>query len=136
MAKQQAPPEISSSGARVLASGTVIPFQEPGEVAFEIGPADERLAVIVRFEDGPGGGPGPKVEVNRASARLVRIVLRDSGSAEGGGTTRPQTLGALGGLKLWVHLRVFPAGEGPRALHYTFFLEGGDISLAETLLRE
>jgi hypothetical protein len=129
---KHAPPEISSSGARVVASGTVIPFQEPGEVAFEIGPANDRLAVILRFEDGPGE---PPIEVKRASARLVRIVVRGSAGADGGGTTRPLTLGALEGLKLWAHLRVSRAGSGPRALHYTFFIEGGDISLAETLLR-
>jgi len=28
-----------------------------------------------------------------------------------------------------------PKGAAPRALHYTFFVEGGGISLAETLLR-
>jgi hypothetical protein len=132
---KHAPPEISSSGARVLASGTVIPFQEPGEVAFEVGPADGRLAIILRFEDGPGGGSEPKIEVHRASARLVRLVFRNFAGPAGGGTTRPLTLGTLEGLKLWAHFRVFRAGEGPRALHYTFFVEGGDISLAETLLR-
>ncbi len=47
----------------------------------------------------------------------------------------PLTLGALADLKLWAHFRVFRAGAGPRTLHYTFFVEGGDISLAETLLR-
>ncbi|HSD28885.1 MAG TPA: hypothetical protein VLL75_16410 [Vicinamibacteria bacterium] len=132
---KHAPPEISSSGARVVASGTVIPFQEPGEVAFDIGPADERLAVILKFEDGPGGGPEPQIDVKRASARLVRIVVRGSASADGGGTTKPLTLGAFAGLKLWAHFRVFRSGAGPRTLHYTFFVEGGDISLAETLVR-
>ncbi len=132
---KHAPPEISSSGARVVASGTVIPFHEPGEVAFEIGPADERLAIIVKFEDGPGGGAEPQIEVKRASARLVRILVRGSAGADGGGTKRPLTLGALADLKLWAHFRVFRAGAGPRTLHYTFFVEGGDISLAETLLR-
>jgi len=132
---RHAPPEISSSGARILASGTVIPFQEPGDVAFEIGPLDERLAIILRFEDGPGGGPEPRVEVTRASARLIRLVVRNFGGPDGGGTTRPLALGALEGLKLWAHLQVSPGGPGRRALHYTFFLEGGDISLAETLLR-
>lgn len=132
---RHAPPEISSSGARVVASGAVIAFQEPGEVAFEIGPADERLAIILRFEDDPGAGSEPKIEVHRASARLIRVVLRNFGGPEGGGTTRPLTLGALGGLKLWAHLQVSRAREGPRVLHYTYFLEGGDISLAETLVR-
>ncbi len=135
MTKQHAPTEISSSGAKVVASGSVVPFHEPGEVAFEIGPADERLAVIVRFEDAPGGGAEPQVEVKRAGARLVRIVVRDSPGAEAAGTTSPLTLGKLAGLKLWAHFRVLRAGAGPRTLHYTFFLEGGDISLAETLLR-
>jgi hypothetical protein len=132
---RHAPPDISSSGARVVASGTVIPFQEPGEVAFELGPADQRLAIILRFEDGPAGGAEPKIEVHRASARLVRLVFRNFGGPAGGGTTRPLTLGTLAGLKLWAHFRVSRATEGPRALHYTFFVEGGDISLAETLLR-
>jgi len=131
---KHAPPEISSSGARVVASGTVIPFHEPGEVAFEIGPSDERLAVIVKFEEGPGGGP--QIDVKQASPRLVRIAIRGSAGADGGGTTRPLTLGAFAGLKLWAHFRVFRSGEGPRMLHYTFFVDSGDISLAETLLRE
>jgi uncharacterized protein DUF6864 len=132
---KHAPPEISSSGARVVASGTVIPFHEPGEVAFEIGPADERLAVIVKFEDEGGGGAEPQIDVKRASARLVRIAIRGSASADGGGTPRPLTLGAFAGLKLWAHFRVFRSGEGPRMLHYTFFVDSGDISLAETLMR-
>jgi hypothetical protein len=58
-----------------------------------------------------------------------------SAGADGGGTTRPLTLGAFAGLKLWAHFRVFRSGEGPRMLHYTFFVDSGDISLAETLLR-
>jgi hypothetical protein len=132
---KHAPPEISSGGARVVASGTVIPFHEPGEVAFEIGPADERLAILVKFEDGSGGGGEPQIDVKRASARLVRIAIRGSAGADGGGTTRPLTLGAFAGLKLWAHFRVFRSGEGPRMLHYTFFVDSGDISLAETLLR-
>src|SRR5512144_2159009 len=132
---KHAPPEISSSGARVVASGTVIPFHEPGEVAFEIGPTDERLAILVKFEDGPARGADAKIEVERASSRLVRIVIRGSAGADGGGTTRPLTLGAFAGLKLWAHLRVFRSGEGPRMLHYTFFVDSGDISLAETLLK-
>src|SRR5512143_2408410 len=133
---KHAPPEISSSGARVVTSGTVIPFHEPGEVAFEIGPPDERLAVIVKFEDEAGGGAVPQIDVKRASARLVRIAIRGSASADGGGTTRPLTLGAFAGLKLWAHFRVFRSGESPRMLHYTFFVDSGDISLAETLMRE
>jgi Domain of unknown function (DUF6864) len=132
---KHAPPEISSSGARVVASGTVIPFHEPGEVAFEIGPADERVAVIVKFEDDPGGGAEQQIDVKRASARLVRIAIRGSAGADGGGTTRPLTLGAFAGLKLWAHFRVFRSGQGPRMLHYTFFVDAGDISLAETLLK-
>jgi hypothetical protein len=131
---KHAPPEISSGGARVVASGTVIPFHEPGEVAFEIGPADERLAILVKFEDGAGGGGEPQIDVKRASARLVRIAIRGSAGADGGGTTRPLTLGAFAGLKLWAHFRVFRSGQGPRMLHYTFFVDSGDISLAETLL--
>jgi Domain of unknown function (DUF6864) len=132
---RNAPPEISSGGARVVASGTVIPLREPGEVAFELGAPEERLAVIVRFEDAPAGGGEPRVEVERASARLARIVVRGTGGPAGGGTTAPLTLGSLSGLKLWAHLQVFRPGAGPRRLHYTFFVEGGDTSLAETLLR-
>ena len=132
---KHAPPEISSSGARVVASGTVIPFHEPGEVAFEVGPANQRLAVIVKFEEEPAGGGAPQIDVKQASPRLVRIAIRGSAGADGGGTTRPLTLGAFDGLKLWAHFRVFRSGQGPRMLHYTFYVDGGDISLAETLLK-
>jgi hypothetical protein len=126
------PPVITSGGARVIASGTVIPFDEKGEVAFEIGPHHARLALMLRFED--GGGAEPQIEVKRAGAQLVRLVLRNVGSPGGDGTTAPLRLGVLEGLNLYGHFRVFRAGTGPRTLHYTIF-ESGDISLAETLVR-
>jgi hypothetical protein len=129
---RNAAPEVSSGGARVVASGTVIPFRDPGEVAFELGPPEERLAVIVRFEDGAAGGSEPRVDVERASARLVRVVVRGGGA----GTSAPLTLGTLSGLKLWAHFLGSGSGTGPKTLHYTFFVEGGDIGLAETLLRD
>jgi hypothetical protein len=131
---KHAPPTISSAGARVIASGTVIPFDEQAEVAFEIGPPNGRLAVIFRFEDGPGVGPESKIQVTRASAPIVRLVLRNFGDPNGEGTVAPLKLGVLEGLTQYVHFRVFRVGTGPRTFHYTFF-ESGDISLAETLVR-
>ena len=128
------PPAISSGGTRVIASGTVIPFDEKGEVAFEIGPPHERLAIMLRFENGPGGGPEPKIEVTRASAKIIRVVLRNVGGPNGEGTAAPLRLGVLEGLTLYGHFRVFRVGTGPRTLHYTIF-ESGDMSLAETLVR-
>jgi len=131
---KHAPPAISSGGAKVIASGTFIPFDERGEVAFEIGPPNERLAIIFRFEDGPGGGLEPQIEVARASAQIIRLVLRNFGSPTGDGTAKPLKLGMLGGLTLYAQLRVFRVGTAPRTIHYTFF-ERDDISLAETRLR-
>jgi hypothetical protein len=126
------PPAISSGGARVIASGTVIPFDEKGEVALEIGPHHERLAIVLRFED--AGGSEPQIDVKRAGAQLVRLVFRNVGSPTGDGTTAPLRLGVLEGLSLFGQFRVFRVGTGPRTLHYTIF-ESGDISMAETLVR-
>lgn len=134
--REQAPPAISSGGATVIASGTLIPFGERGEVSFTLGPLSERLTVAFRFEDGPITGPGTQIEVTRPSSEMIRLVLRDFGGPTGEGTIKPLRLGVLGGLHLYVHFRVFRVGQAPRTFHYTFYLRderGLNDRIAEAL---
>lgn len=116
-----ADPVIFTGGARVIASGTVIAFNEWGEVSFRLGPLKERLSIVFRFEDGPSGGPEPRIEVLGEGEKGIKLVLRNFGDATGEGTVSPLKLGTLEGLQLYVHFRIFRVGKTPRVIHYTFY---------------
>jgi hypothetical protein len=119
--RTQAPPVVFTGGATVIASGTVIAFNDWGEIRFQIGPLEERLSIVFMFKDGPIG-PEPRIEVLPQDEKTITLLLHDFGSPTGEGTTSPLKLGTLDGLQLYVHFRVFRVGRAPRTFHYTFYL--------------
>jgi len=118
---KHAPPVVFTGGATVIASGTVIAFNEWGEVSFRIGPLNERLTVVFKFEDGPVVGPQSRIEVLPQDSRTIKLVLRNFGNPTGDGTISPFKLGTLEGLALYVHFRIVRVGKSPRTIHYTFY---------------
>lgn len=112
--------QIKSGISEVIASGTVISFEEnPIEITF--GPPGEQLKLILVFQD-KEGEQAPHITREVIDIETMLMTLTNFGSVLGTGTTKPMPVGIMAKRRLYFHFRVYTLQDSDKTVHYTFYL--------------
>ena len=114
-------PVITSSGATVLASGTVHTFT-PADISFLL--EDLRFSFSFISDD-----KGQRMESEIKSEKEVLYRVYNFQNPLGTGFKSPIKVGKLRGMELYICMTVYANGEkGLKVLHYTFYgKEAGNV---------
>lgn len=137
---------IRTGSCRILHSGTATSFgRQPLDLSLQFGPDDTiliagqeasnrpRLKLVVSFGVDEGDSTPRIVYMIRAvkagpgGGITLEMCLVNFDSPLGSGTPEPALLGAVNGLPFFVHLRVYPLADGDPTLHFSFFIEDGQL---------
>ena len=113
-------PEIEVGGLRVIASGTVLTFEnKPARLTFGYG--GERLNLVLAFEETERKNDHriiPRLE----DKHTLRLILRNFDNPLGAGTEEPVDSGMLGGRPFFVHFKVDSYKRGNKTIFYTIYV--------------
>jgi hypothetical protein len=123
---------VSSGGAVVLASGTVIAFQN-SPVTIEFGSPQERMQIRFEFVSAEGG----KMAIQWIpDGQMLRVELTNFTDSVGAGPTEALHVGAdKSGAQLFVNFRVSKLPKGDPTLTYSVYAHRADGAVLEALAR-
>ena len=117
----------SSSGANLIASGTIIPLGD-GPTDISIPMADTELTVRITFETDKAN-PASRTTANgtKENPELVFVKIINLVAPVGGGPMTPIGLWKLPDSQVQLMLRVYTQKEGPPLIHFSFYMKPYEV---------